>query len=235
MTEPLTLLVDHDEFVIVNKPSGMPMHDTDNGILTHLRRQYDHTVWHLCHRLDTGTSGCLCIAKSPEAAAMIGEQFATRGAQKYYLALTTGKPRKKQGSIVGDMKNRRRGQFMLMKTTQNPAVTQFFSYGIAHGIRAAIVRPYTGKTHQIRVALKSVGSPILGDTRYSGSQADRLYLHAWQLSFTFRKEHISARCLPGAGEVFDLPEVSRWLNDLAAPETLPWPSVKPGLAGTARL
>ena len=46
-----------------------------------------------------------------------------------------------------------------------------------------MLKPHTGKTHQLRVAMKSLGAPILGDTRYGGEQADRTYLHAWALEF----------------------------------------------------
>ena len=226
MTQRLARLVEHDDFVIIHKPSGVPMHDAELGIISLLRKETGDDAWYLCHRLDTGTSGCLCIAKSSQAAATIGDLFAATDVQKYYLALTHSKPAKKQGTIIGDMKNRRRGQYMLMKTKQNPAVSQFFSYGIAPGIRGAIVRPYTGKTHQIRVALKSVGSPILGDDRYGGLQSDRLYLHAWQLSFCYKGEMVKASCLPASGEKYNLPSVRAWLENLPPPETLLWPRLK---------
>lgn len=226
MNQRLPRLLEHDDFIILHKPSGVPMHDAENGIISRLRAETGDRAWYLCHRLDTGTSGCLCVAKSATAAATIGEQFAASSVQKFYLALTHTKPIKKQGTIVGDMKNRRRGQYMLMKSRHNPAVSQFFSYGIDNGIRGVIVRPYTGKTHQIRVALKSVGSPILGDDRYGGNPSDRLYLHAWQLRFQYNGTAITASCLPASGQHYCDQAVRQWLDGLPMPDTLAWPKLK---------
>ncbi|GGW74193.1 TIGR01621 family pseudouridine synthase [Alteromonas halophila] len=226
MNTRFTRLVDHDDFIIINKPSGIPMHDNERGVISLLRQQTGESDWYLCHRLDTGTSGCLCIARTAEAAATMGALFAQTKIQKYYLALTTSRPAKKQGTIIGDMKNRRQGQHMLLKSRQNPAITQFFSYGIGQGIRGVIVRPYTGKTHQIRVAMKSIGSPIMGDGRYGGQQSDRLYLHAWQLGFAYQGKPVHASCLPDSGEQIAHPAVHNWLSELPAPDTLHWPRVK---------
>ena len=68
------------------------------------------------------------------------------------------------------------------------------SHSLAPNLRLFILYPKTGKTHQIRVAMKSLGSPILGDELYGGEVADRTYLHAYQLSFDYFGEavHISA-------------------------------------------
>ena len=65
-----------------------------------------------------------------------------------------------------------------------------------------MVLPRTGKTHQIRVALKSLGAPILGDRLYAGTPADRVYLHAWRLCFPFRGESLRFESLPAHGDQF---------------------------------
>ena len=69
--------------------------------------------------------------------------------------------------------------------------------------RLFFVYPKTGKTHQIRVALKSLGAPILGDTRYGGTQADRVYLHAFRLKFHFMGKEYTAEVWPEWGEKID--------------------------------
>ncbi|MEW9798183.1 TIGR01621 family pseudouridine synthase [Alteromonas sp. CYL-A6] len=222
----LALLAEHQDFIIVNKPAGVPMHDRDEGIITRVRQAFGDGNWHLCHRLDTGTSGCLCLARNARAAAEIGRQFEEGKVSKYYLALTTAKPRKKQGTVRGDMKNRRDGKFILTPTLSNPAVTQFFSHSVRPGLRGFIVRPLTGKTHQIRVALKSLGSPILGDDRYGGEMADRLHLHAWQLSFNYAGEQINAGCLPDSGAQFIHQDTRAWFTSLGSPDSYPWPAVR---------
>ncbi|NDV91881.1 RNA pseudouridine synthase [Alteromonas sp. 345S023] len=229
----IPLLYQDDELLIVNKPAGIAMHDSDavgnQGIVTLLKHQCGIPQLHLCHRLDTGTSGCLCLAKDARTAALVGEAFASRTVSKFYLALSADKPKKKQGSIIGDMKNRRGGQFMLLKEKYNPAVTQFFSYSAKPGIRGFIVKPYTGKTHQIRVALKSVGAAIIGDSLYGGKPADRLHLHAWSLTLPMPHNPISVTAPILDGEFFVDEQIRSWVTSLAEPTTFPWPSVAPHL------
>lgn len=223
---PLTLHVvyEHRDFIIVHKPTGMPMHDSESAIIPQAKTQLNKSELYLCHRLDSVTSGCIILATSSTAAAAIGALFSTRQIQKYYLALLSGKPKKKQGTVSGDMKNRRRGQHVLLKTQINPAVTQFFSYTISPGVRAAIVKPLTGKTHQIRVAMKSLGSPIIGDSHYGGQESDRTYLHAFGLNFEYEGDTITAWVPPVAGEHFTSTAFSHWLKSLGNPATLAWPS-----------
>lgn len=223
------VLFDNSHLVVVNKPAGVPMHDSERGIVSLLKSQLKTSELFLCHRLDTDTSGCLCLAKTSLAAAAIGEAFTKRTVSKYYLALTDAKPQKKQGTIVGDMKNRRRGQHILTKTKENPAVTQFFSYGLTPGIRATLVKPLTGKTHQIRVALKSLGAPILGDTHYNGTSSDRMYLHAWQLSIPLEDDTICVTAKPDSGMHFTTSEFEQWTSKISEPDKLSWPTIAPSL------
>ena len=104
---------------------------------------------------------------------------------KTYLALSSQKPAKKQGWVKGDMAKARRGAWKLLRTQHNPALTRFHSRSIAPGLRLFVLQPLSGKTHQLRVAMKSLGSPILGDTLYGGQAAERLFLHAWRLQFDY--------------------------------------------------
>jgi tRNA pseudouridine32 synthase/23S rRNA pseudouridine746 synthase len=220
MTE---VIFSHPEFIIINKATGVTMHDAEQGVVSRLRDELGETDLHLAHRLDDGTSGCLLLARTPRAAARFEAMFRTRQVQKYYLALVDKKPKKKQGTIAGDMKNRRNGQHILLKSQQNPAVTQFFSYGFSDAPRLMLVKPLSGKTHQIRVALKSLGSPITGDTLYGAAPSDRLYLHAWGLEFDYDGEPVSVFCTPPAGHYFTHPDIVNWLNTGPHPATLNWP------------
>lgn len=225
--KPLNIVLDHRDFLVLDKPTGVAMHDSEKGITALLRKQFLSSDWYLCHRLDTDTSGCLCVAKTKQAASEISQQFATGETEKMYLALSTSKPKKKQGTISGDMINRRSGQYVLKRSQDNPAVTQFFSFGIADGLRGFVVKPLTGKTHQIRVALRSLGSPILGDKRYSGDTADRMYLHAWSLSFKYQGEEFNTRTPPATGEYFLREDVQKWLETLTSSESsMKWPVYK---------
>jgi tRNA pseudouridine32 synthase/23S rRNA pseudouridine746 synthase len=220
---PIPIVYEHADFVVIDKPAGIVMHDAKCGIISLFSSQHPDIKWHLVHRLDTETSGCLLLAKSSRAAAAISTLFAERAINKYYLAISDKLPKKKQGLVKGDMKKARDGKLMLTNFNENPAITQFFSTSLKAGARAFICKPHTGKTHQIRVALKSLGSPILGDSRYGKSAADRMYLHSFALCFSYQGENIEVYCPPVKGTLFtDL----TWPESWSSPQTLPWPTVK---------
>ena len=122
------------------------------------------------HRLDKMTSGLLLLAKSPQIAAQLTALFTTHQIQKYYLAISDKKPKKKQGLIKGGMQKSRRGMWKLTKEKNNLAITQFFSYSLGNGKRLFVIKPHSGKTHQIRVALKSIGSAICERFAREGAQ-----------------------------------------------------------------
>jgi tRNA pseudouridine32 synthase/23S rRNA pseudouridine746 synthase len=200
------------DFVVINKPSGLSVHkdEEDIGLVGLVERQLGERLY-LVHRLDKETSGLLILAKSSECASEFGHLFASKHVEKHYLALSDQKPKKKQGWIKGDLLKARRGAWKLAKTLENPAITYFESLSVKPGLRVYLVQPKTGKTHQIRVSLKSVGAPILGDRYYGGSDADRLYLHAWRIRFELNSTQYSFETQPASGvlfaEAFAMPEL----------------------------
>ncbi|RAJ95271.1 tRNA pseudouridine32 synthase / 23S rRNA pseudouridine746 synthase [Aliidiomarina maris] len=172
------------------------------------------------HRLDKDTSGLVILARHAEAAAIFGRLFEQREIDKFYVAVAGNKPAKKQGAIQGDMEKARGGSWRLTKSQQAPAKTWFFSFGTGQGTRLYVLKPLTGRTHQIRVALKSIGVPILGDSRYKGKPAQRLMLHALALGFTWRGEKLSYLLLPDSDFYPLNDELTAKLNQ---PWDLPWP------------
>ncbi|UFS61682.1 TIGR01621 family pseudouridine synthase [Sulfurimonas sp. HSL-3221] len=218
---PLTLCFDHRDFAVVAKPAGMSFHsETGAGFVVRAAELTGCPLYPV-HRLDKMTSGLVILAKSSEAAAAFTALFEKREIEKYYLALSLRKPKKKQGWIKGDMAKARRGDWKLLKTTENPAVTRFISATLREGERAFLVKPYTGKTHQIRVALKSLGSPIAGDVRYAdkaeAEKEERGYLHAYALRFTYNDEPYRFTFPPDEGERFLSPLFSDLLQEWQAP------------------
>lgn len=160
-------------------------------------------------RLDEVTSGIMLLARSHDTAQQLSNDFAEGRVSKCYIALSDRKPKKKLGTIRGDMTKGRRGSWKLLHTTQNPAVTKFTSFGVPDirpGLRMFVVRPLTGRTHQIRVAMKSLGSSILGDSRYgdktAAEQEDRTYLHAAAITFTLAGQTFHIVCQPNVGAHF---------------------------------
>lgn len=201
MTVTLPICYQHPDFIIINKPEGLSVHkdDAERGLTDIVARQLNvEQVW-LVHRLDKITSGLLILALNKEAAARFYHLFEQHKIRKTYWALSDKKPKKKQGRIVGDMEKSRNGAWKLCYSKENPAITQFTSHSLEPPLRHFILQPKTGKTHQLRVAMKSLGSPILGDKLYAGTAADRGYLHAYQLEFEYENELICVQAMPTSG------------------------------------
>ena len=129
------------------------------------------------------------------------------------------------GTISGDMQRGRRGSWMLTRGTTNPAVTRFESCGVPGrrpGLRAVLLHPVTGRTHQLRVGMKSLGAPVLGDQRYAASAVataeDRTYLHCAALRFLVGGKPMQVVCPPVEGVEFSsepFREVfSQWFSGL---------------------
>ncbi len=206
-------IYENGELLAIYKPAEISFH-TENGapgIAAQVNSSKQAQLWPV-HRLDKMTSGLLLFAKSKKHAATLNHLFSDRKIQKTYIALSDRKPSKKQGAITGDMQKSRNGSWMLKKDKQNPAITNFNTCSLVPGKRFFWIQPITGKTHQIRVALKSLGSPILGDTRYQGTNADRGYLHAYQLCFVWNTEKIQINCAPREGEWFNIKELAHCIN-----------------------
>lgn len=154
------------------------------------------------HRLDRMTSGILLFAKDGEMASILGKKFKDNDITKYYIGISNHKPKKqKQGLVKGDMvRGRRKSWYLTEKNKNNYAVTRFFTAGLGRLYEYKLTKndqvddspsgydpktcllfhPHTGKTHQIRVAAKSVGLPLMADPIYGGVSGlySRGFLHA---------------------------------------------------------
>lgn len=216
-----------DDFIVINKPAGLGFHDDeiDKGVHNQLKAQLELVELYPVHRLDKLTSGLLIFAKTKQAAQTFQKLFEQKQIQKFYLAVSDQKPKKKQGVIKGDMEKSRRGMWKLTRTMHNPAISQFFSYSIGAGKRLFLIKPHTGKTHQIRVALSSIGSPILGDNYYGKNNAERGYLHAFALSFFLDSQLYQYILPPIDGQNFTDKNSQKVINNIALPWQLPWPKI----------
>jgi len=211
-------LYENEAFLLVDKPAGLNFHSEEEaGLVVLTKELFELDELYPVHRLDKMTSGLVLFAKTKAAAQAFGKMFELRGIEKYYVAISLRKPKKKQGWIKGDMISGRRGSWLFAKTNDNPAITQFHSTALREGERGFLIKPHTGKTHQIRVALKSLGSPIAGDLRYARSEdakkEDRGYLHAYALKFTFDDKEYSFSAVPKEGERFVSDAFSGILSD----------------------
>lgn len=196
----IDIFFENTDFVVVDKPADLNFHsEITPGLVVLVQQQLALEALYPVHRLDKMTSGLVVLAKTKAAAQAFGALFSHHHIEKYYLALSLAQPKKKQGWVKGDLLPARNGSWRLAKTQHNPAITQFISQSIGPKQRAFLVKLHTGKTHQIRVALKSLAAPIAGDSRYAEKGSARLemrgYLHAYALKF----------CLFGQDYQFVLP------------------------------
>lgn len=217
-------IIYHDNnFVIAHKPDGMNFHSEEGaGFVVLTTQKLGVEQLYSVHRLDKMTSGLIILAKNSVVANLFTTMFENRQIEKYYLAISLRKPKKKQGWIKADMTASRRGSYKLTKTMDNPAITQFKSTSLRTHERLFIIKPHTGKTHQIRVALKSIGAPIAGDIRYANAdeakEEDRGYLHAYVLKFVFKNENFTFIAKPNRGERF----LSQMYHDTLEAYEKPW-------------
>jgi tRNA pseudouridine32 synthase/23S rRNA pseudouridine746 synthase len=218
----IEVLSDEVDFIVAVKPAGLSFHSEQGaGFVSLLEAQQEYKLYPV-HRLDKVTSGLIVLGKSSQAAASLTELFSNRLVDKFYLAITEGKPKKKQGWIKGDMSASRRGTYKLEKTLKNPAVTRFYSTSLGEGLRGVLLKPFSGKTHQLRVAMKSISSPILGDTAYTASSSDRVYLHAFSLSFQWQGQDKYFSYLPDSGKEFSKLVTTDVFQKWKAPLNLDW-------------
>ena len=220
----LKILFENTQFILFNKPAGLSFHSEEGeGFVVKAEKQTGLKLYSV-HRLDKMTSGLLLLAKSSADANKLTKLFEERLIQKFYLAISTRKPKKKQGWVKGDMGPARRGSYKLLDTSSNQAITQFISVALRTHERFFLIKPHTGKTHQIRVALKSLGSPIAGDSRYAAVEdaklEDRGYLHAYALSFILDDKEFTFICPPDKGERFLSDECTEQLLQWSKPWTL---------------
>lgn len=202
----MKILHDHPSFIISHKSAGVNFHSEGEAGFVVQVSEYLGIPLFPVHRLDKMTSGLVILAKDSQTAAQFGKMFENREVEKYYLAISMRKPKKKMGWIKGDMVSARRGDYKLLTTMENPAITQFVSCALRTHERFFLIKPHTGKTHQIRVALKSLGSPIAGDERYAQAdearKEERGYLHAYALRFRLNDESFEFVSPPDEGERF---------------------------------
>lgn len=194
----IDVLFEDESLLVVNKPPGMVVHPgagVPSGTMVNALMHHtgDLSVIGgverpgIVHRLDKETSGCLLVAKSDVAHHRLAEQFANRTIQKTYLAIVEKKPNPSWGRIDAAIARHpvnRQKMTISGRDSARPAETEYKTLVSADGLHLVECRPKTGRTHQIRVHLKHIGSPIAGDPVYGNrGKFDRHLLHAWQITF----------------------------------------------------
>ncbi len=192
-TSELPIIYEDENVVVINKPVGVLTHA--KGAITEeftvadffkQRSTYNANTNRpgIIHRLDRDTSGVLIGAKNDEAAKLLARQFAERKTKKTYVAVLDGVPKEAEALIdlpIG--RNPKTPSTFRVHADGKPAQT-YYKVDQATNTRAvATLQPKTGRTHQLRVHMAYISTPIRGDRLY-GKPADRLYLHAAGLEIT---------------------------------------------------
>lgn len=187
--DPLDILYEDHELIVVNKPAGLLSvpgrgdHLSD-CLLARLQAAFPEAL--LVHRLDMDTSGVMVFARTPHAQRHLGLQFEKRHTKKTYVARVWGEMAQAEGHIdlplIVDWPNRPRQHVNF--ETGKPAQTDWRRVRIEDGTTRVRLMPKTGRSHQLRVHMKAIGHPILGDPFYAQGPAlnyPRLMLHSESL------------------------------------------------------
>lgn len=213
----LDVIFENDDFLVINKPAGIQVHpdfnEKENTIVNGLIAAYpeiaklkdDHTYSFqlrpgIVHRLDKETSGALIIAKNKKSFLEFKTMFKEKTIAKKYLAIVYGIPEEKVGIIDKPLARTTnyRKQTIAGKRTKTKIREALTKYKVIKKLGKNFslleISPQTGRTHQIRVHLSSIGHPIVGDNLYRKKNyekfegASRHILHASQIKFTLFKE-----------------------------------------------
>ncbi len=183
------VIYEDDNVIVFNKPKGMLSIKKGDYAPEPAVEDWGEIV----HRLDRDTSGVIIVAKNASTKAMLQKQFQQRKTHKTYYAIVEGAPKQPHAIIdVPLARNLKKPTTFMPDPNGREAITEYEV--VEQGKERALIelKPKTGRTHQLRIHMSYIGTPILGDTVYNpkGHKADRMYLHAKSLEITIPgKEH----------------------------------------------
>ncbi len=191
--EELPIIYLDDNVIVINKPIGVLSHskgamNDEFSVATFFARYCDYNKDTnrpgIIHRLDRDTSGVMIGARNEQTATMLQKQFADRKTKKTYIAITDGVPKQAEAKIDLPIARNPSAPSTFRVDPKGKVATTTYKVLSATDTNALIkLQPKTGRTHQLRVHLAYLGTPIKGDRVY-GKESDRLYLHAKDLEIT---------------------------------------------------
>jgi 23S rRNA pseudouridine1911/1915/1917 synthase len=219
-TPDLTVVHQDEALAVVDKPAGLVVHPAPghrgdtlvDALAGVLGGGDDPARPGIVHRLDRDTSGLMIVARTDDAHRALAAQIKAREVEREYLALVSGRPRSRSGTIDAPLGRdyRARERRAVGGRGSRQARTHFEVVEPAGADTLVRVRLETGRTHQIRVHFAAIGHPLVGDTRYGGSRRHglgRQFLHSARLAFRH----------PGSGERLEFESALPWdLRDALA-------------------
>ncbi len=186
---PLAIVYEDDELLVVNKPAGMVVHPAHgnwdgtlvNALVYHFQNLPTHRNGEirpgLVHRIDKDTSGLLVVAKTDQAMTHLAKQFFDHSIERTYAALVWGEPKQDEGTIEGNigrsLKDRKIMAIFPDGSQGKEAVTHYKVLRKIRYVSLVQCNLETGRTHQIRVHLKSIGNTLFNDETYGGNKVLR--------------------------------------------------------------
>jgi len=190
------IVQDFVDFCVINKPYGLASQGGP-GITESVDSLAGDDYW-IVHRLDRHTEGLMLLAKNRQTATLLSEMFKNREIQKYYYAIVRGKPEEASGVVDLALKNVcfDGDDLMVADPKGQRAITE---YRVVKEINAhhslVLLKPLTGRKHQLRVHMMSLGTSILGDSKY-GKRAKTMHLYAQKIEFVWKGEKIKISLSP---------------------------------------
>jgi 23S rRNA pseudouridine1911/1915/1917 synthase len=214
------VLYEDNHIIAVIKPFNMPSQADATGdmdMLTQLKEyirvKYEkpgEVYLGLVHRLDRPAGGVMVFARTSKAAARLSEMIRKGEVEKTYLAVLQKKPAEDNGELAGYMIKDEKTNISRMAGEQEPGAKQArLAYEVLSckdGLTLAKIRLFTGRSHQIRVQMASIGCPLAGDMRYGKGEKQQLALWALSLSFIHpvRRESITIQADPPVAHPWSL-------------------------------
>jgi len=177
------VIYEDNHLIAINKPSGILVQGDKTGDTTllqlakqYIKKKYDKpgdVFLNIIHRLDRPTSGCVIFARTSKATSRMNVLFKERKISKEYLAVSRGRPHINEGKLEHYLKKNTKANIVTafdrkVKEAKH-AILNYQLLNYAEGISLFRIQPLTGRSHQIRVQLKSIGTPIIGDLKYGAS------------------------------------------------------------------
>lgn len=189
----LPIIFIDDDIIVIDKPIGVLSHakgenNDEFTVADFIKRYSSYNAATnrpgIVHRLDRDTSGVIIGARNDEAAKMLQKQFADRKTKKTYLAIVVGRPKLDIAKIdLPIARNPSKPSTFRVDPSGKSAITKYEIVATSDKYSLVKLQPQTGRTHQLRVHMKYLNTPILGDKVY-GEPANRLFLHAYSLEIT---------------------------------------------------
>ncbi len=187
------VLEKNNQFIAFNKPTGIPVQDDKTGdtSLLRLAEIYTKKKLFLCNRIDRPASGIVLFAKNKTSLELINKQFQFRTIDKTYLCVVEAKPPKASDTLINWMeKNGKVNKSFIVPEKTDKATEAKLTYrlvGSSDRYHLVEIKLHTGKHHQIRCQMASIGSIIKGDVKYGARRNNKdksIHLHAWKTVVT---------------------------------------------------